>query len=81
MKKQIILFGLLVGMMGASSAFAASSDSKQLNELLGLREAPSFNSASVKPNKVQAQSVQPMATDGGVVINASVIYPSQAKGM
>lgn len=81
MKKQVILFGLLAGVMSASSMFAAPSDPKPLNELLGLRQAPAFNSALAIPNPVQSKAVQEAATDGGIVINASVIYPSNVQGM
>ena len=81
MKKQVILFGLLAGVMSATSAFAAASDAKPLNELLGLRKAPTFNSALAIPTPVQSKAVQTTAADGGVVINASVVYPNNVQGM
>lgn len=81
MKKKSTILGLLFSVIASFSASALPVAQRSVNELLGVRKGTVFNTSAVTPQAaVRRAGAQQVSTDGPV-INASVIFPSNAQGM
>ncbi|MBD5192222.1 MAG: hypothetical protein HDS88_04950 [Bacteroidales bacterium] len=81
MKKQSILLGLLFSVIATLSAAAAPVENASVSDLLGVRKGTVFNTSAVKPKVATPPPYRAENQGAGVIINASVIFPSNAQGM